>query len=61
MERKTYTVKQTAQILGMGINQTYEACRNDQIPNIKIGRRILVPSVALDEMLRQSMTEPEAA
>lgn len=37
------TVKEAAQLLGLGINQTYEGIRQGEIPSLRIGGRILVP------------------
>jgi excisionase family DNA binding protein len=50
-ERRTVSVEQAAQILGIGRNQAYEAARRGDIPVIKIGKRLLVPRAALDRML----------
>ncbi len=41
-EPLTQSVRQTAKELGIGVNQAYEAVRRGEIPNIKIGKRILV-------------------
>ena len=53
VQRQTYTVKEAAKILGVGIVSAYEAIKNDEIPHIKVGRRIIIPKVALDNMLRE--------
>jgi excisionase family DNA binding protein len=45
------TVKQTSKVLGLGLNQTYEAIRCGVIPSMRIGRRIIVPIAALDKKL----------
>ena len=49
--RKTLTIPETAQLLGVGLNQAYEAAKRGEIPTIKIGKRILVPVAALERML----------
>jgi excisionase family DNA binding protein len=46
-----FTVAQTAELLGLGRNQTYEAVQRGDIPSIRIGKRILVPRFALENML----------
>jgi hypothetical protein len=49
-ERAVLTVRETADVLGIGINQAYEAIKAGQIPNIRINeKRILVE--ALNKML----------
>ena len=51
-ERAVLTVKETADILGIGINQAYAAIKDGKIPYIKVNeKRLLVPRVALDKML----------
>jgi excisionase family DNA binding protein len=50
-ERAVLTVKETADVLGIGLNQAYEAIRSGAIPSLKIGKRIIVPRVALEKKL----------
>jgi excisionase family DNA binding protein len=50
----TYTVEQAAELLGIGRNQAYEATSTGEIPSIRIGKRILVPRVALETMLARA-------
>jgi excisionase family DNA binding protein len=51
-ERAVLTVREAADVLGIGINQAYEAIRARQIPSIRISeKRIIVPRVALEKML----------
>jgi excisionase family DNA binding protein len=47
----TLTIAETAKVLGIGLNQAYEAAHRGEIPTIKIGSRILVPKAALEKML----------
>jgi excisionase family DNA binding protein len=48
----TQSVRQTAKQLGIGVNQAYDAVRRGEIPNIKIGKRILVLKDPLRRMLQ---------
>lgn len=50
-KRLTMTIPEAAQKLGIGRNQGYEAARTGQIPTIQIGKRLLVPVVALEAKL----------
>ncbi len=50
-KRLTMSVTEAAKRLGIGRNQGYEAARSGQIPTIKIGKRLLVPTGALDRLL----------
>ena len=54
--RLVYTVDEAAKMLGLSRNAAYEAVRRDEIPNIKIGRRILIPRSRLDAMLNEEET-----
>jgi excisionase family DNA binding protein len=47
----TYTVEEVAELLQIGRNHCYEACASGQIPSIRIGRRLLIPRVALGRLL----------
>jgi excisionase family DNA binding protein len=49
--RKTLTILEAANALGIGRNAAYEAARRGEIPTIRIGKRLLVPLVALERML----------
>lgn len=40
---ETFTIQETAIILGVGRNSAYEAARRGEIPTIDIGNRKLVP------------------
>jgi excisionase family DNA binding protein len=49
--RKTKTLAETAEILGVSRGTVYEAARAGQIPTVRVGRRWLVPTAALEKML----------
>ncbi len=51
MERKTYSVAETAKVLGIGRSAAYQAVNAGEIPSIRIGRRLLVPVQALEQLL----------
>ena len=50
-DRPTLTVEEAAQILGIGRANAYAAAAHGDLPSIRIGRRVLVPTAALREML----------
>lgn len=50
-EKLTLTIDETAKCLGIGRNSAYEAVARGEIPVIKVGKRLLVPKVALAKML----------
>lgn len=49
--RETLTVEEAAEVLGVGRSAAYEAVRRGEIPALRIGRRFVIPRVALDRML----------
>ena len=50
-EKLTLTVDEVARYLGIGRNSAYEAIARGEIPAVKIGKRLLVPKVALEKLL----------
>jgi predicted DNA-binding transcriptional regulator AlpA len=51
-ERLVYDVPEAGAKLGLSKNRSYEAVKRGDIPTIKIGRRLFVPKVAWDRILR---------
>ena len=47
----TTTVPLAGKLLGLGKSASYEAAKNDQLPVIRIGGRLLVPLRSLERML----------
>jgi len=50
-QRLTLSVNEVAHLLGLSRGATYEAVRTGQIPSIRIGRRIIIPRIALTKLL----------
>jgi excisionase family DNA binding protein len=56
-----FTVDEVAKLLRIGRISAYQAIQRGDVPSIRIGRRILVPRLALEQMLaRFSITKPAA-
>jgi excisionase family DNA binding protein len=53
-ERQTLTVQEAARVLGISRSSAYEAARRGELPTVRIGRRYVVPRVALERMLSQA-------
>lgn len=47
----TVTIDETADVLKIGRASAYAAAKRGEIPTIKIGRRLLVPTAALLRLL----------
>jgi excisionase family DNA binding protein len=53
-ERQTLTVEEAARVLGISRSSAYEAVRRGELPTVRIGRRYVVPRVALERLLDQA-------
>ena len=51
IDRPTLTVTEAAALLGIGRQTYYEAAARGEVPAIRIGRRIVVPTAALKALL----------
>jgi excisionase family DNA binding protein len=60
-ERLTFTVEEAATALGISRAFAYESVRRGDIPHIKIGRRVLVPKVALQRLLSSADPDSEGS
>ena len=47
----TMTVTQTAAMLGISRSSAYECVRRGVIPSLRLGRRIVVPTTAIEALL----------
>ncbi len=48
----TYTVTETAELLGISRSSAYECVRRGEIPSLTLGRRVVVPRRALEDVAR---------
>ena len=48
----TTSIEDTARVLGVAKSSAYVAVANGEIPSIRVGRRLLVPTAALRRMLQ---------
>jgi excisionase family DNA binding protein len=56
----TITVEEAGRLLGIGRSLAYEAARRGELPTIRLGRRLLVPTARLQALVGQApeMREP---
>jgi len=52
--RLTLNVKDAAWVLGVSKNSCYQAVLKGELPSIRLGKRILIPSQALKAMLESA-------
>lgn len=55
--RLVLTVSEVAQILGLSRNSAYQGVSRGEIPSVRVGKRILVPRIALEKMLDTARKE----
>lgn len=53
VEKKTYSVEEAAQAVGISTRYMYDLVKTDGFPVIQVGRRLLVPIKALDLWLEE--------
>jgi excisionase family DNA binding protein len=53
--RRTVTVDEAAQILGVGRNRAYELVHSGELRGIRIGRRWLIPFEAIEEFIERGI------
>ncbi len=47
----TITVEQASELLGISLRSAYKAARTGELPTLRLGRRLLVPTAKLMRML----------
>ena len=55
---KVLTVEEAGKWLGIGRSAAYDAIQRNELPHIRIGRRIVVPIRALERLLDGSSDHP---
>lgn len=60
IERQTLSVEEAGRVLGVGRSLAYELARRGEIPAIRLGNRLVVPRVRLEQLLHGA-SEAEVA
>lgn len=50
--RRVLSVEEAGRLLGLGKSASYQAIARNEIPHIRIGRRIIVPLEALERLFK---------
>ncbi len=53
--RRAYSVAEVAALMGLPLRTVYLAVERGQLPSVRIGRRILVPASALEQLLSKAL------
>lgn len=59
VEKLTCTVPEAGRMLGIGRDAAYQAAKRGDIPVLRMGKRLIVPLVALKKKI-ENAGEPEA-
>lgn len=54
-DKKTMTVKEFAELMGIGYIKAYELTRSKGFPCIKVGKKILIITSMIDEWIENSI------
>ena len=60
MDRLTYTVTESAALLGISRTSAYECVRRGEIPSLTLGRRVVISRVVLERMLDGGLEHADA-
>jgi len=58
IEKLTVNVEEAGRMLGISRPTAYDRVEDGSIPSIKLGRRILVPKIAIERMLNGQQAAP---
>jgi excisionase family DNA binding protein len=56
IERKTMSVVEAGELLGLGRSAAYSSARRGEIPTLKFGRKLVVPIALFQRMLGEEPT-----
>jgi len=56
-DRVTWTVRETAERLGITLSTAYAYVESGQLPSIKLGRRLLIPRAAVLQLVDEAMDQ----
>lgn len=59
--RATISVEEAAEVLGLGRSGAYAAAKRGELPTLKIGRRLVVPTARLRAMLGEDDSPAQVA
>jgi excisionase family DNA binding protein len=59
MERSTLTVKEAAQYIGVSQDTMYTMVREDEVPHVRVRRRILFRKASLDDWMTKQESGQE--
>ena len=46
-----YSIKETAELLGCGLNRTYDMVHSNALPHFKFGKKIMIPAQSISDLV----------
>lgn len=56
-EKIAYSVSEAARALGLSLNTTYELIRQNRLPALRLGKRLLIPRAELEKLMQSAGTK----
>lgn len=53
-EKIAYSIRETAQALGCGINKAYELVNTGQLRSFRFGKKIMIPIQDIEKLVKES-------
>ena len=50
-----YTIKETAQALGCGLNKTYDLVKTGELKSFRFGKKIMIPAQSIEEIIKMRL------
>ncbi|ROR28518.1 excisionase family DNA binding protein [Mobilisporobacter senegalensis] len=57
MEKLTYSVTEAAELIGIGKSLMYELVRENKIPVVRMGKRILIPKIRFENFINEELNK----
>lgn len=52
-----YSIKETAELLGCGMNRTYDMVHSNKLPHFKFGKKIMIPAKSISDLVDLQITQ----
>ena len=47
-----YTIKETAEVLGCGMNKTYELVHSKKLSSFQFGKKLMIPVQSIEQLVK---------
>tara|TARA_R110000822_G_scaffold122687_1_gene256941 strand:+ start:519 stop:698 length:180 start_codon:yes stop_codon:yes gene_type:complete len=51
-----YTIKETAEMLGCGMNKTYELVHSKKLSSFQFGKKLMIPVQSIEQLVKSQET-----